>query len=186
MKGYIYTLFADADPGVGWKLNDPIFGKVPTLGACVPNIRRVVVPGDHIFVISGRAPGVRQYVVGGFQVAEKISALAAYGRFPDLRQRFRDDGTLSGNIIVTSDGKQSPIDYHANFERRIENYIVGMNPRVIEAEREVARARGETLNILQDLFSKEGERVSDVIGRWRKVDERQIERLVGWIDTVRG
>src|SRR5713101_6264999 len=132
MKCYIYTMFAGADPGLGWKLNDPIFGKVPTLGACVPNIRRVVVPGDHIFVISGRSSAVRQYIVGGFQVAEKISALAAYGRFPKLRQRESEDGTLSGNIIITPDGKQSPVDYHKNFESRVENYIVGRNPRIIE------------------------------------------------------
>ena len=105
MKAYIYTMFPGADPGMGWKLNDPIFGAAPTLGACVPNIRRAVVAGDHIFVISGRTSGVRQYIVGGFQVAEKISALAAYGRFPDLRQRVREDGTLNGNIIVTPDGR---------------------------------------------------------------------------------
>src|SRR6516165_856032 len=103
MKGYIYTMFPGADPARGWTLTDPIFGKVPTLGACVPNIRRVVLPGDHIFAISGRAPGVQQYVVGGFQVAEKISQLAAHGRFPDLRQRQLDDGTLRGNVIVTAD-----------------------------------------------------------------------------------
>src|SRR5262245_49994656 len=125
-------MFAKADPGKGWKLNDPIFGKVPTLGACVPNIRRIVVPGDHIFVISGRFPSVQQYVVGGFQVAEKISALAAYGRFPELRQRVSGDGIVSGNIIVTPQGKQSAADYHENFERRIENYIVGKKPHVIE------------------------------------------------------
>ena len=186
MKGYIYTMFAGADPGLGWRLTDPIFGKVPTLGACVPNIRRVVLPGDHIFVVSGRASGVQQYVVGGFQVAEKISALAAYGRFPELRQQVLDDGELSGNIIVTPDGKQSSVDYHKNFEKRIENYVVGKAPRVIDGEKRVARARQETLPFLSDLFSKRGQKVSEVIGRWRKLDERQIEQLVGWIDNVRG
>ena len=122
---------------------------------------------------------MRQYVVGGFQVAEKISALAAYGRFPDLRQRFRDDGTLSGNIIVMSDGKQSPIDYHASFERRIENYIVGMNPRVIEGEREVARARSETLDILQDLFSKKGERCLMSLDAGASLTSRRLNGLLG-------
>src|SRR5262245_28408577 len=104
MKGYIYTMFAGADPGRGWRLTDPIFGKVPTLGACVPNVRRAVAIGDYVFNISGRVPGVRQYVVGGFEVDEKISALAALSRFPENKQLRLDDGTLQGNIIVNSDG----------------------------------------------------------------------------------
>ncbi len=50
MSGYIYTMYAGADPGHGWVLNDPVLGTVPTLGACVPNIRRVVKQGDYIFL----------------------------------------------------------------------------------------------------------------------------------------
>src|SRR6266568_323066 len=65
MKGYIYTMYAGADPGHGWVLNDPIFVPTPTLGACVPNIRRSVQVGDHIFAISGRVAGDRQFIVGG-------------------------------------------------------------------------------------------------------------------------
>ena len=80
MKGYIYRLHAGADPAKGWIYNDPIFGSPPTLGACVPNIRRVVERGDWIFTISGRveAHQARHVVEGGFQVEEKISALQAY------------------------------------------------------------------------------------------------------------
>jgi hypothetical protein len=85
MKGYIYTMYGGADPDLGWQMTDPIFGKKPTLGSCVPNIRRAVVPGDHIFVISGKVAGVQQYVVGGFKVAEKISALTAFKRLPENR-----------------------------------------------------------------------------------------------------
>src|SRR5689334_4451772 len=62
MNGYIYTMAAGADPGHGWVMNDPIFGDVPTLGACVPNIRRVVEEGDYIFVVSGRVRNERQFV----------------------------------------------------------------------------------------------------------------------------
>ena len=92
MKGYIYTMFAGADPDKGWRMTDPILTPVPTLGACVPNIRRLVVTGDHIFVVSGRTRKVQQYVVGGFQVAEKIDALTAYHRFPENRMRPGPDG----------------------------------------------------------------------------------------------
>src|ERR1700733_14571852 len=42
MKGYIYTMYAGADPAHDWTLNDPIFGNSPTLGACVPHIRKAV------------------------------------------------------------------------------------------------------------------------------------------------
>src|SRR5882762_4206477 len=131
MKGYIYTMYAGADPALGWNMSDPIFGRVPTLGACMPNIRRSVVEGDHIFVVSGRAAGVSQYVVGGFQVDRKIGALAAYREFPKNRQRTLDDGQLAGNVIVDSRGKQSRLDYHANFVKRIENYVVGRDPVVL-------------------------------------------------------
>ena len=94
MKGYIYSMFAGADPGKGWVLTDPIFQPKPTLGACVTNIRRLVVPGDYIFVVSGRIPDVRQYVVGGFRVEQKIDALAAYKQFPENRLRESERGVL--------------------------------------------------------------------------------------------
>jgi hypothetical protein len=142
MKGYIYTMFQGADPGNGWRLTDPIFGKKPTLGACMPNIRRLVTEGDHIFSISGRVEGVRQYVVGGFEVQEKIDALAAYRRFPENRQRREPDGNLTGNIIVTEDGKRSPVDYHSNFEKRLDNYVVGCNHVMLKSAHEVERGRG--------------------------------------------
>src|ERR1700752_2054905 len=100
MKGYIYTMFAGADPGVGWKITDPIYGKTPTLGACMPNIRKVVERGDYIFSVSGRVKDVKQYVVGGFSVDDKINALAAYSRFPENRMIVQPDGSLSGNIII--------------------------------------------------------------------------------------
>src|SRR5688572_14539987 len=123
MKGYIYTMFAGADPGVGWRMTDPIFGRTPTLGACMPNVRRLVVPGDHIFVVSGRVKNVQQYVVGGFKVAEKIDALAAYHRFPENRMKRSLGGEMEGNIITLPDGTQNPVDYHEGFAERVRNYV---------------------------------------------------------------
>lgn len=178
MKGYIYTMFKGADPGMGWHLTDPIFSPRPSLGACMPNIRRLVVPGDQIFVISGGMSGVQQYIVGGFSVAEKINALAAYDRFPENRQRQMDNGALSGNIIVNRDGMQNAFDYHSNFEKRIENYIVGRDPVYLETPREVEIARNNTLSILKDVLNnKNANSVRDVIGRWRRLTETQINEL---------
>ena len=185
MKGYIYTMFKGADPGQGWRMTDPIFGKVPTLGACMPNIRRVVTPGDYIFVISGQVEGVRQYVVGGFEVAEKINAMAAYNRFPENRQRNLSDGSLSGNIIVDSNGKHSEIDYHSNFEKRVENYIVGRNPIILETPEEIARARRETTDILGSIFMRRERNVFDIIGRWRRLNDLQIGQMLDWMQSLK-
>ncbi len=185
MKGYIYTMYAGADPGHGWVLNDPIFGTVPTLGACVPNIRRVVQEGDYVFAISGRVPGARQFVVGGFQVAEKIHALEAYDRFPQHRVQKTHDGTTMGNIIVTANGRQSRHDAHDNFERRVENYVVGCNPTYLDSKPEFDRARRETLQVLSDVVGRQGERVFDIIGRHRKLDAEQVTALVQWLDSIK-
>lgn len=184
-KGYLYTMFQGADPGQGWRLTDPIFGKKPTLGACMPNIRRVVSEGDHIFVISGRLPGVRQYVVGGFEVQEKIDALAALRRFPENRQRLENDGKLAGNIIVNPDGTRSSVDYHSNFEKRLDNYIVGCNPIMLQSDDEVARGREQTHAFLSDLFQKRGERLADITARWRRLDSQQVKRVRDWLEGMK-
>lgn len=182
MKGYIYTMFKGADPSKGWNMTDPIFGKVPTLGACMPNIRRLVEKGDYIFTISGQVIGVSQFVVGGFEVDEKINALAAYNRLPANRQKRMADGSLRGNIIVDKDGGQTNTDYHSNFEKRIENYVVGKNPIVVETSQEVEIARAQTTEILADVFQiNKAKKVSDMIGRWRRLDGEQIEQIRDWL-----
>jgi len=178
MKGYIYTMFKGADPAQGWTLTDPIYGRVPTLGACMPNIRRLVERGDYIFTISGQVVGVSQYIVGGFEVDEKINALAAFKRVPENRQHRMSDGTLRGNIIVDENGSQLGTDYHSNFEKRVENYVIGKNPIVIESPEEVEIARVETPEILASVFQlRKMQKPSDMIGRWRKLNGEQIELL---------
>jgi hypothetical protein len=184
MKGYIYTMYAGADPSQGWKMNDPIFGRSPTLGACVPHIRKAVSVGDHVFVVSGRVPGQQQFVVGGFEVAEKIDALAAYRRFPEHRLRLNSDGQVLGNIIIDSRGKHHPLDEHKNFENRIENYIVGRNPLVLETAAQFKAAREETMDTLIHLFDKEGRRIFDIIGRHKKMDENQVEQMRAWLKSL--
>lgn len=187
MKGYIYTMFEGADPGIGWEMTDPIYDKPPTMGACMPQIRRNVITNDYIFNISGRTKGVQQYIVGGFQVKEKINAILARDRFPQYRQVLNDDGTLSGNIIVDENGNQNSFDYHGgDFEKRIENYIIGKNPIYFEKKSEIEMARGDaTIEILQDLFNKKGETPFSIIGRWRKLEEKQIKKLLDWMEHIK-
>lgn len=189
MKGYIYTMYQGADPGAGWVMNDPdIYSATPTLGACVPNVRRAVDVGDYIFVVSGRVKSLRQFVVGGFQVEEKINALSAFDRFPEKRlKRDGDTGQTIGNIIVDRDGGQSVYDDHDNFDRRIENYIVGRNPEAFKKTEEIESARDESLGVLKKVFQVEDAlRIHDVIGRWRRLDENQIRTILDWIRKTKG
>lgn len=185
MKGYIYTMYKGADPGEGWEMTDPIFTKVPTLGACMPNIRKAVTQGDFIFSISGRVTGANQYVVSGFKVDEKINALTAYKRFPEYRMRQEKDGTTRGNIIIDKNGKHLDFDYHTNHEKRIENYIVGCDPVIFSTEAQIAKAREESLDVMNMLFKKKEETISKVIGRWRKLDEKQIADLLSWMAEIK-
>jgi hypothetical protein len=180
MKGYIYRLYKGADPSEGWIFNDPIFGSPPTLGACVPNIRRVVEPDDWVFCISGRVPGYVPYVVGGFRVQEKINALEAHKRFPQYRLHKGQNGQVLGNVIVDSAGSHHPLDDHSNFESRLDNYLVGADEVCVSSEN-VERAREETLPTLSDIFKKPGNRSYDIVPRLRKLDENQVEHMRDWL-----
>jgi hypothetical protein len=187
IKGYVYTMFKGADPGEGWEMTDPIFGKgkKPTMGACRPDIRKQVKPGDQIFVVSGRVAGAQQYVVGGFAVEQKITQLAAYTQFPENRQHASSDGKPLGNVIVLEDGSQNPIDYHTNFENRVDNYIIGQDPIVLETPAEIRRARAETLTVLKGIFNRDGDTVFKIIGRGRRLNEDQVEQMRRWLSGIK-
>jgi hypothetical protein len=184
MKGYIYKLYTGADPAKGWVFNDPIFGPPPTLGACVPNIRRVVERGDWVYAVSGSIKGYQPYVVGGFRVEDKISALAAYRRLPENRLQLNDEGQVVGNIIVDSKGNQNALDNHRGFENRLENYLVGDEMLHVSEPASVARAREQTLPKLSEIFGQPANRTSDIVTRWRRLDEEQIQKLNDWLKTL--
>lgn len=179
-------MFGGADPGIGWKMTDPIYTPKPTLGACMPNIRRSVMEGDFIFSISGRAEGVKQFIVGGFEVEEKMNALEAYSRLPQNRMKLNDDGSISGNIIVDAKGNPLPFDYHTNHEKRIENYIIGRNPIFFEKPKEIELAREDSVRVLQQIFNNKEDTVSKIIGRWRKLEKGQINELTSWMSEIKG
>ena len=110
-------------------------------------------------MVTGKTEGVQQYVVGGFEVDEKISALAAYDRFPQNRIRQGPDGHLVGNIVVNANGSRSPLDEHDEddaqaFERRIRNYVVGTHPVAMTSPEEVQRARDETMGRLAQVLQR--------------------------------
>ena len=176
MKGKIFVTSSGYDPDKGKHVKDPYLGPRPTLGACRPDIREQLQKGDQIFTVSGKVPGVPQFVMGGFEIAEKIPAIEAYERFPELRLSRRDDKQLTGNVIVNAEGKQHELDGHNQFDRRIQNYIVGTDPIVLVSPAEIAEGR-LTLEILQDVFEKKGDSVRSIIGRCSNMNEKQIEKL---------
>ncbi len=187
IKGYAYITSTGYDPEKGKLIKDPYLGDTPSLGACMTNIRRQVSPGDHIFVISGKVPDAQQFMVGGFEVADKMPALTAYKLFPEQRIHLLDDGQLGGNVIVDAQGRQHPLDRHppASFNRRIENYIIGRNPIAITAPDEIARGRDETLYVLRSLLRKSGDTPIKVLGRWGKLNETQVRELRDWLLSLK-
>lgn len=184
MKGYIYKLYKGADPHVGWTFNDPIFSKRASLGACMPNIRSAVDIGDWVFCISGKIAEKAPYIVGGFQVDEKISAIEANLKYPEFRLQKNEKGQIVGNIIVDNDGNHHPLDDHNNYEKRSRNYILGRNKIYIESKPSIELGRLKTLEILQAVFDKKVNRLDDIVPRWRKMNEQQIEAMVGELKKI--
>ena len=136
-------------------MKDPYLGPNPSLGACL-DLPKKVRAGDHIFTISGKVDGVPQYVMGGFEVERKISAIEAYALYPERRLYRCMDGQLDGNIVVDATGQQHPLDTHKSktFTSRVQNYVVGKNPIALVTPGEIARGREQTLDMLCRILVK--------------------------------
>ncbi len=188
MIGKIFITSSGYDPQLGKHVKDPYLGPNPSLGACRPDIRRRIQLGGSIFVVSGKVPNVTQFVMGGFQVAEKIHAKAAYERFPERRLHVLEDGQLTGNVIISPDGGQHALDQHkpSTFADRLNDYIVGKNEICISSPEEIRRAREQTLDALRDILRRSGDSPHEVVGRWgADLDENQIERLRSWLLSLK-
>jgi hypothetical protein len=95
---------------------------------------------------------------------------------------------LEGNVIVDSRGRQKAIDTHRRdtFAARRPNYVVGVNPIVVDSSETIQLARADTLNILRDLFNSRGETPFKILGRSGKaMDERQVDDLIRWFRDLR-
>jgi hypothetical protein len=186
MVGKIFITRTGYDPQLGKHVKDPYLGPKPTLGACRPDLRRQLSEGDHIFVISGKVPGAEQFVMGGFEIEARMTALEAYRRFPQHRLRRRADGQLTGNVIVNAHGEQHELDDHESFSSRIKNYLSGKNPIVLQTSPEIARGRAETLEALQEILQKKGNSPIRVVGRWGSdLTEVQVLHLRDWLARIK-
>ena len=184
--GKVFITRSGYDPERGKFVKDPFLGEDPSLGACRPDIRKRVGPGDYIFTVSGKIPEAPQFVMGGFEVAEKVSASEAFKRFPEQRLHRRPDGQLAGNVIVNSRGQQHPLDNHSNFARRLSDYVIGKNGIALVTPGEIARGRSETLDILRDILKREGSKPADIITRFGcELDEDQAHRLYAWLRSLK-
>ena len=187
MIGKIFITRAGYDPQLGKHIKDPYLGPCPTLGACRPDVRRLLNQGDHVFVISGKIPKVNQFVMGGFEIVSKMDARRAYSSFPEHRLRKREDGQLTGNIIVGPDGKQHELDDHPSFDKRIKNYVVGTNLISLATPEEIDEGRSQTLDVLRDILHKKGTSPFAVVGRWgTKLNENQVLQLREWLANLKG
>jgi len=185
MIGKIFITRSGYDPERGKHVKDPYLGPTPTMGACRPDIRRQLQTGDHIFAISGKIDGANQFVMGGFEIASKITVADAYRLFPDLRLRKREDGQLTGNIIVNAKGEQHKLDNHSSFERRIQNYVVGKNLIALRTPNEILLGRKETVEALQDILEKKGKGPINIVGRWgTRLTDKQVLQLRDWLSSI--
>ena len=185
MIGKIIVTSSGYDPEKGKHIKDPYLGPNPSLGACRPDIREKLQVGDHIFLVSGKVRNTAQIVLGGFEVAEKISAMEAYDRFPEQRLKRLPDGQVSGNVIVDAYGNQHELDHHDDFAQRIDNYLGGTNPIALATTEEFAEGRRLTLEILRDVFARKGNSIRELIGRCRNLTEKQILKLRELLEAVK-
>jgi hypothetical protein len=185
MIGKIYVTSSGYDPEKGKDVKDPYLGPKSSLGACRPDIREQLQKGDNVFVVSGKVRNVAQFVIGGFEIEEKITAIEAYERFPEQRLVLLPNGQVSGNVIVTADGKQHPLDHHDQFARRIQNYLVGTNTIALLTPEEMAEGRLRTLEILRDVFGLKGDSIRELMGRNRNLSEEQVLKLRAHLEAVK-
>lgn len=191
MPSYIFVS-PGSDPGAGLQLVDPMLSSSrPSMGTCRPDLRRMVKPGDHIFVISGsRGRTIPQYVIGGMQIDKKLNdQIEALRHRPENALRF-DGNQRTGNIIALPDGTQHPLDEHdkrdrEKFEDRIKNYILGKNPVVLETPKEVEIGRDRSVGILSNIFDVPGHRMQQVVGRGRKLSNAQVDQLLRALDDIK-
>jgi hypothetical protein len=102
------------------------------------------------------------------------------------RLHVNDQGQVWGNVIVTRDGKQHPLDHHSagTFKDRVKNFVVGGDPVVLTSDKEVQAGRDQSLQKLSNILGKRGNRMIDIIGRASKLNEDQVKELLSWLRGI--
>ena len=100
----------------------------------------------------------------------------------------RDDGQLTGNIVVDANGAQHELDTHdpATFAKRVPNYIVGTNCISLVNPKEIALGREQTLDVLREIFKKNGGSPCEIVGHYgSKLTEDQVHKLREWLLSLK-
>jgi hypothetical protein len=186
--GKIFITRSGYDPQRGKHVKDPYLEGEPSLGACRPDVRKQVKPGDFIFTISGKVKGVEQFVMGGFEVDRKIHANEALTLYREQQLHLRPDGQLTGNVVIDDEGRKHPLDQHKEktFGKRLIDYVVGKNPIVLLTDDEIKRGRETTMDALQEIMKKKGETPKDVISRFgATLTEEQALKFRDWLKSLK-
>ena len=104
--------------------------------------------------------------------------------FPDRRLHLRDDGQLTGNIIVDANGAQHQLDDHhpETFAKRVSNYIVGANSIALVKPKEIALGREQALDALREILKKNGGSPWEIVGHYgSQLTEEQVHQLREWL-----
>lgn len=186
MIGKIFITRTGYDPQLGRHVKDPYLGPSPSLGACRPDVRRKIRVGDHVFVISGKIKNAKQFIMCGFEVVRKMDARDAYFAFPERRLCLREDGQLSGNIIVDANGAKHPLDDHPTFSSRLPNYLIGDKNIAPTSPCEIAPCREQTLDVLREVLGKNGSSPIEIVGRWgSQLTEEQVYGIRDWLLSLK-
>lgn len=186
MIGKIFITRTGYDPQLGRHVKDPYLGPNPSLGACRPDIRRQIRVGDHVFVISGKIKNTKQFVMCGFEVMRKMDARDAYYAFPERRLHLLEDGQLTGNIIVGSNGFKHHLDDHRSFDNRVQNYLVGDKNIAPTTPGKIALCREQTIEVLREVLGKSGNSPIEIVGRWgSQLTEDQVYAIRNWLLSLK-
>jgi hypothetical protein len=79
------------------------------------------------------------------------------------------------------------LDHHDKdtFDGRIGNYLIGTNPIALLTLEEIEEGRLHTLEILQEVFGKNGNSIREIMGRNRNMTDIQVDRLRKLLDEVK-
>lgn len=186
MAGKIYITRNGYDPQKGGYIKDPYLEGQPTMGACRPDVRRSLGIGDTIFVVSGGVEEYKQFIIGCFDIQEKITMQEAYKLFPEQRLHRRDDGQLAGNIIIDGEGQQHKLDNHDNFSNRMSDYIIGTNEIILRSDSEIKAGREQTMDMLRGVLNKSGSKPFDILGRAApRLSDKQVEDFKAWLQEIK-
>lgn len=91
---------------------------------------------------------------------------------------------LTGNIIVTADGRQHELDDHNSFDQRTKNYVIGTNLISLTTPDEIAEGRRQTLEALRDILQRNSPFA--IVGRFgARLTEKQVLQLREWLEALK-